>query len=110
MSVRKSEDKKCLVIHVMKDAGYVNKLCCSAVLYYCGSSHWRCSGLDFVTFNLVPRAYEFMVVKLLFSVSPPMYSGIILKTMPSIWENFDHVHEVFQGLFFKCGLRNFNFS
>ena len=76
MSVSKSDEKKYLVIQVTKDAGYVNKLCYSTALYYCGSSHWRFSGLDFVTFNLVPRAYTFMAVKLLFSVSPTTYSLI----------------------------------
>ena len=82
MSVSKTEEKKCPVIQVMKDAGYANQLCYITVLHYCGSSHWRCYGLNFVTFNLGPRAifkkaYIFMVVKLpMFSVSPPMYSII----------------------------------
>ena len=55
------------------------KLCCCFIIN-CGSSHWRCPGLNFVTFNLVPRpiyktAHKFIAVKLLmFSVSPPMYS------------------------------------
>ena len=56
MSVSKIEEKKCRVIQVMKDAGYVNKLCYITVLYYCRGSHWRCSGLNFATFILVPRA------------------------------------------------------
>ena len=41
MSVSTTEEKKCRVIQVIKDEGYVNKLC---------------SGLNFVTFNLVLRA------------------------------------------------------
>ena len=56
MSVSKTEEKECRVIQVMKDAGYVNKLCYSTVLYYCGSSYWRYFGLNLITFNLVPRA------------------------------------------------------
>ena len=56
MSVIKTEEKKCRVIQVMKEAGYVNKVCYITALYYCGSSHWRCSGLNFATFNDVPRA------------------------------------------------------
>ena len=82
MSVSKVEEKKFRVIQVMKVAGYVNKLCYITVLYYCGSSHWRCSGLNFVTFNRVPRvilkkAYKFMAVKLLMKLlSPPRYSLI----------------------------------
>ena len=58
MRVNKTGEKKWRVIQVLKDAGYVNKLCHITVLYYCGSSHWRCSGLDFVTFNLVPRTFK----------------------------------------------------
>ena len=45
MSVSTTEEKKCRVIQVMKDAGYVNKLYYITVLYYWGSNHWRCSGL-----------------------------------------------------------------
>ena len=56
MSVIKTEEKKCRVIQVMKETGYVNKVCYITALYYFGSSHWRCSGLNFVTFNFVPRA------------------------------------------------------
>ena len=50
MSVSTTEKKKCRAIQVMKDAGYVDKLCYITVLYYCGSSHWRCSGLNVLTF------------------------------------------------------------
>ena len=39
MSVSKAEEKKCRVLQVMKDGGYVNKLCYTAVLYDCGGSH-----------------------------------------------------------------------
>ena len=45
MSVSTTEEMKCSVIQVMKDAGYVNKLYCITVLYYSGSSHWRSSKL-----------------------------------------------------------------
>ena len=55
LGVSKTEEKKCRVIQVIKDADHVNKLCYITVLYYCGSSHWRCSGLNFVTFKLVSR-------------------------------------------------------
>ena len=56
MSVSKTKEKKRCVIQVTKDAGYVNKLNYITVLYYCRSSHWRCSGRNFLTFNLVLRA------------------------------------------------------
>ena len=56
MSVSKTEEKKSRVIQVIKEAGYVNKACDITVLYCWGSSHWRCSGLNFVTLNLVLRA------------------------------------------------------
>ena len=46
MSVSTTEEKKCRAIEAMKDKGCVNKLYIT-VLYYCGSSHWRCSGLNF---------------------------------------------------------------
>ena len=42
------------VVQIMKDTGYFNKLYYVTVLYYCGNSHWKCSGLNLVTF--VPRA------------------------------------------------------
>ena len=54
MSVTETEEKKCRVIQIKKHAEHVNKLCYITVLYYCGNSHWKCSGLDFVTFKLVP--------------------------------------------------------
>ena len=53
MSVSTTEEKKCCVIQVMKDAGYVNKLYYITVLYYCGSSHSRCSGLNFLTLTFL---------------------------------------------------------
>ena len=36
----------------------------------------------------------------MFSVSPPTYSIIYSKNMPSIWANFDREFEVLQALFF----------
>ena len=45
--------KKCGVIQVMKDTGYVNKLYYITVLYYCVSSHWRWPGLIFVTLTFL---------------------------------------------------------
>ena len=77
MSASKPEEEKCCVIEVIKDAGYVSKLCYITVLYYCGSSHWRCSGLDF-NFQSCSRSnlkiYKYIVVKLpMFSVLSPMY-------------------------------------
>ena len=56
MRVSKTEEKKWRIIQVIKDAENVNKLCYVTVLYYCGSSHWRCSGLNAVMFRLVHRA------------------------------------------------------
>ena len=46
--------KKCRVIEVIKDAGFVNEIYYITVLY-CGSSHWRRSKLHFLTltFNLI---------------------------------------------------------
>ena len=40
--------KKCRVIQVIKDAGFVIEIYYIAVLY-CGSSHWRRSKLHFLT-------------------------------------------------------------
>ena len=48
MSVSTAGEKKCRVIQVMKDKEYVNKLYYITVLYYGGSSHWKCSGLNFL--------------------------------------------------------------
>ena len=56
MTIDKTKDKQCHVTHAMKDAGYAHKLFYIIVLCYCGSSHWRCSGLHFITFNLVSGA------------------------------------------------------
>ena len=53
MSVSTAEKKKFRVVPVMKDAGYVDKLYYFTVLYYCGSSHWRCSGLNFLTLTFL---------------------------------------------------------
>ena len=53
MSVGTTEDKKCCVIQVMKDAGYVNKIYYITVLYHCGSSHCRCSGLNFLNLTFL---------------------------------------------------------
>ena len=53
MSVSTAEKKKCRVIPVMKDAVYVDQLYYITVLYYCGSSHWRCSGLNFLTLTFL---------------------------------------------------------
>ena len=53
MSVSTTEEKKCRVIQVMRDKGYVNKLYYITVLHYCGSSQLRCSGLSFLTLTFL---------------------------------------------------------
>ena len=53
MSVSTAEKKKCCVIQVVRDAGYVNKLYYITVLHYCGNSHWSYSGLNFLTLTFL---------------------------------------------------------
>ena len=53
MNVSTAEKKKYLVIEVMRDAGYVNKLYYITVLYYYGNGYWRCSGLNFLTLTFL---------------------------------------------------------
>ena len=53
MSVSTTEEKKCRVIQVMKDAGHVNKLYYITVLCYCGSNYWSCSGLNFLNLTFL---------------------------------------------------------
>ena len=53
MSASKTEEKKCRVIQVIKDAGYVNELFYTTVLYYCGSANSRLNFLTVTVLNLI---------------------------------------------------------
>ena len=55
MSISTTKKKKFCVIEVMADKRCVNKLYYITVLYYCGSSHWRCFGKKVLFENNCPE-------------------------------------------------------
>ena len=49
MNVSKTEKKKVMSCHSTNEKYRVNKIYYITVLYYCGSNHWKCSRLNFLT-------------------------------------------------------------